>query len=155
MTDEGTATELEQTPKTETVAVEPPARLPDDHPLVTALAALKAENLDLKKQATELADLRNADAAKTDQIQALQTELAEVKLANLRHMVANKHRILAEDAERVLTGTTEEALNEQAEWFTKRLGDTAGYVPLLGQVVTEKSTSPEAQFADFRANLRK
>lgn len=118
-----------------------PARLPDDHPLVTALARQKQENEALKEKAARLDAIeaeqksdaekqaeRLAEAqAEVEKIPATVTDLLRIHLVGL-------HKISDEDAELYLTATTPDVLLKQVDRYVElsKAGRTVGVVPTQG-----------------------
>ena len=102
-----------------------PARLPDDHPLVKALAAQKDEIKALKAKATRLDEIE--DASKTEAQRAAEAladakaEAVQARAELLRYRAAAEYGITsAEDIELFLTGSDEETLQRQAKALSER-----------------------------------
>ena len=82
-----------------------PEVLPDDHPLVTALATLKAENKALKSAA----DSGKSEAEKTtERIAEIEARATQAEARALRREVALEHSLTKEDAA-LLDGISDEA----------------------------------------------
>lgn len=111
-----------------------PVKLPDDHPLVTALAAQKAKNQALEEKARRLDEIEEAQKSEAekaaDALRRAQDEAQSAKSELLRYRTAAAHGITdAEDIELFLTGRDEETLTRQAKALAAR---------------TAASTSPRA-----------
>lgn len=111
-----------------------PIQLPEDHPLVTALAAQKDEIKALKARTARLDEIE--DAQKTDAeraAEALATAQAEAATARtelLRYRTAAAHGITdAEDIELFLTGSDEETLQRQAKALAARTAPSGPRTP--------------------------
>lgn len=109
-------------PATEPVATPDPTepvRLPDDHPLVKAFTAQKAENTALKQAKTDAENATKTEAEKTaERIAALEKTNADFALEKLRTKVAadksDTETGLAVPAD-LLTGSTEAELIASAD----------------------------------------
>lgn len=108
-------------------AINEPARLPDDHPLVTALAAQKTKTADLQ--------------AKVDQIPA-------TVAADLRSHLIAVHQIDEATASTLITGTTPKDVLAQVAAVTGLTGRPAD-APLLGT----SNNNPPSEEAAFAAAL--
>lgn len=111
-----------------------PEQLPDDHPLVKALAAQKDEIKALKAKASRLDEIDEAaksEAEKTaDALAAAKAEAAEATAELLRYRTAAAHGITdAEDIELFLTGTDEETLVRQAKALAARVSPSGPRAP--------------------------
>ena len=114
-------------------------RLPDDHPLVTALARQKAENEALKEKARRLDELEESQKTEAERMADRLAE-AEAKAEqipakvseSLKSHLVRLHEISDEDAELFLTATDPEVLLKQAERFAARNKSTSGVVPTQG-----------------------
>lgn len=125
-----TTTEVVDTP--DPVKDEGPVQLPDDHPLVTALAAQKTKIADLQSQVAQAK--QNADGQVPAQVaDALRTHLIAV------------HKLDEATAAKLITGTTPEQVIDQVEAVVGLTGRPAD-APLMG---TTEPTPPneEAAFA--------
>lgn len=77
------------TPAASTPAAGTPTHLPDDHPLVKAFNAQKAELTDAKKRLSDIDEAQKTDAQKqADKITALENENTSLKADKLRAEVA-------------------------------------------------------------------
>ncbi len=100
-----------------------PEKLPDDHPLVTALAAQKQKNADLQKQIDKMKDAPDPapkadDGDLANQLAELQKQVAEEKHAReLAETVALRTRLAAGKIPAPLitklTGTTEDEIEAE------------------------------------------
>ena len=116
------------TPPAEPEGKQSPERLPDDHPLVTALAAQKAKNADLLKQidGMKVNDQKpQNDPGLADRIAALEQQIADKDAAlaaaetnALRARLAAK---LPADLHGLITGTTEEEITAQVETLAQHI----------------------------------
>ncbi len=131
-----------------------PERLPDDHPLVKTLAALKTENKELKgkaKRADELEQAQMSEGERTaKRISDLEGEVASVpaKVAEgLRTHLVELHKIDKDDAELFLTASEPDLLLKQVT----RLLDQSGRrrkntVPREGENPNAATTSDMREF---------
>ena len=104
-----TPTEAPEAPKPTPPAAKEPAaadvRLPDDHPLVTALATLKAENKDLKAAA----EAGKTDAERVaDRLAEVEQRAAEAEARATRRDIALEYKLSKDDAA-LLDSLTDEA----------------------------------------------
>lgn len=136
-------------------------RLPDDHPLVTALARQKAENDALKEKARrfdELEESQKTEAEKlAERLAEAKTEAdaipAKVSTALKSHLV-KIHEISDEDADLFLTATDPEVLLKQAERFTARSKSQSGFVPTQGTADPSGSQVSSYELGRERAKAR-
>lgn len=95
-----------------------PARLPDDHPLVTAYARQKSENETLREKARRLDEIEEANKSEiqkaTERAEAAEAALAASKAEALRLSVAAKHGITGDYLD-LLHGADEESLEAVAQ----------------------------------------
>lgn len=124
-----TTTEATETGAEETTTQKQFEQLPDDHPLVKAYEAVKAENKDLKPKAKRLTELEQSQMTEGEKtakrISDLESEVASVpsKVAEgLRSHLVELHKIDKDDAELFLTATEPELLLKQVT----RLLDQSG-----------------------------
>ena len=108
-----------------------PEQLPEDHPLVKALAAQKDEIKALKARTArldEIEDAQKSDAERAAEALAnAQAEAAKAHTELLRYRTAAAHGITdAEDIELFLTGTDEDTLERQAKALAARTNANAG-----------------------------
>lgn len=119
MSDEQTAETVETPAGTSEDSATDGAVLPDDHPLVRALAAQKEQIKSLKAKAQRLDEIEDAQKSEAqraaERIAELEAQANEAKRDALRFKVASKHGISDEDAELFLTASDEETLTKQAE----------------------------------------
>lgn len=134
-------------PKKETAPVAPPSReepirVPEDHPLVRALAAQKAANAALREQLTgatskddglqqQIQELQATIQAEKDARQAAEKAATDAAIAKLRAERVAEHRVNPEAAARlvkVLTGTDQESIDAEINDWLPVLGGTG--VPL-------------------------
>ena len=140
------------TDTTEPVAVEEPVveptatdagpiHLPDDHPLVKTLAAQKELIKDLKGKAGRLDEIEEANKSELQKAieRAERAEQAAVvaESARLKASIAAKHGV----PEALLTGSTEEALEEAAHVLLAFKGVTPSAPSSDGQGKTGSSVS--------------
>lgn len=115
------------TPPADSASTEP-QRLPDDHPLVTALAAQKT---------------------KTSALQAEVDKIPATVAASLRRHLIEVHQIDEATASTLVTGTTAETVLKQVAAITGLSGPAGASAPKLG-TTTKTPPSEEAAFvADF------
>lgn len=105
-----------------------PAQLPDDHPLVTALAAQKAENEALKVRAAKLDEIEESQKSEAQRaaeaLEAAKSDATQARAELLRYKVAAAHGITdADDIALFLTGTDEDTLTKQATRLAERSVD--------------------------------
>lgn len=104
-----------------------PIRLPDDHPLVKALAAQKEEIKALKARTSKLDEIEDAQKTEAERaaerIANLERDAASARAEALRFKIASKHGIGEEDAALFLTGSDEETLTKQAERLAAHQAD--------------------------------
>lgn len=120
-------------------ATQEPARLPDDHPLVTAYGRQKAEIEALRTKAARLDEIEQAN--RTDAEKAAE-ELAEARAEvekipatvadHLRGHLVRLHKISDEDAGLYLTGDTPDVLLKQVDRYVELAGKKVGVVPTQG-----------------------
>lgn len=114
-------------PEAQTQEATTPTQLPDDHPLVKALAAQKGEIKALKARASKLDEIEDAQKSEAEKaaerIALLEKEASTARAEALRFKVASKHGISDEDADLFLTGSDEETLTKQAERLAARYED--------------------------------
>lgn len=119
-------------PPEQPAAKEPDAadtRLPDDHPLVTALATLKAENKTLKAAA----DSGKSEAEKVaDRLSEVERQYAEAEAKAARRDVALEHRLSKEDAALLDAITDEKAMRALAERLAGESDRKQNHVPREG-----------------------
>lgn len=134
-----TATATDQAPKPMPPAAngssdngkDAPTQLPEDHPLVRALAAQKDEIKALKAKAARLDEIEDAQKSEAERAaEALAQVKADAESARaelLRYRTAAAHGITdAEDIELFLTGADEETLQRQAKALAARNAASAG-----------------------------
>lgn len=105
-------------------------RLPDDHPLVTALASKKAELADAKKALQAIEDAKLSDTEKQAKMLAdLQKENTTLKASSLRAEIAITKGLTAAQAKR-LVGETREQLEADADaYLEENKGTSAPQLP--------------------------
>jgi hypothetical protein len=115
-----------------------PTRLPEDHPLVTALARQKQENEALKAKAARLDEIESAqktDAERVaEQIAEAKAEVEKIPTVvteHLRDHLVALHKISAEDAELFLTATSPDILLKQVSRLMEGKG-RVGVIPTQG-----------------------
>lgn len=99
-----------------------PIRLPDDHPLVTALEALKEEN---RVKAEKLAEFEQAQMTEAERaearVKAAEERAAQLEAANTRKDVAIKYGLSKDDAALLENLTDPDVMDA----FAQRLADAA------------------------------
>ena len=110
------------------------SHLPDDHPLVRALAAQKDEIKALKDKARRLDALEEAQKSEAeraaDALANAKAEAEQNRADLLRYRAAATHGITdPEDIELFLTGRDEETLTRQAKALVARAAGSAGPRP--------------------------
>lgn len=150
-TGESTDTEAPQGAETPTEAPETPERLPDDHPVVKALAKANKEAEAARLKVKEFEDAQKSDLDRlTDEVAAEKdrADNAEAELARLR--AALKHGLEEDDLDLLGNGTAEE-IEARAERLAQRLtasGASRKPAPDPSQGrVADNTTSTAAQFA--------
>lgn len=151
---ETTTTEGTETGTEDTTQQTDQDRLPDDHPLVKTLAALKSENKDLKGKARRLDEIEEASKT-SEQKNAEKTAALEAEVASLPTKVADAlrvhlvelHKIDKDDAELFLTASDPDLLLKQVT----RLLDQSGkrrknHVPREGENPNAATTSDVREF---------
>ena len=130
------------------------AQLPDDHPLVKRLEALKAENKVLKPKAKQVDDAEEAKKTDAQKIADLQTTvdgLPKQVAASLREHLVELHGIEKDDAELFLTGDTPELLLKQVARLLDQSGAGASkrknYVSKEGNSQRKPAESENGAFA--------
>ncbi|ANU79720.1 scaffolding protein [Mycobacterium phage Sneeze] len=129
-------------------------QLPDDHPLVKRLEALKAENKVLKPKAKLVDDAEEAKKTDAQKIADLQTKvdaLPKQVAEGLREHLVELHGIDKDDAELFLTGDTPELLLKQVARLLESSG-TGGtkrknYVQKEGNHQRKPAENENAAFA--------
>jgi hypothetical protein len=92
-----------------------PVQLPDDHPLVTAFHAQKAELADFRKAKADAEDAaKSADQKQAERIAALEAKNLALESDALRNAVAADKKLTTAQAKR-LVGTTREELEADAD----------------------------------------
>lgn len=136
MTDQPTAdAPATDAPATDAPAKDQPVKLPDDHPLVTALATQKETIRDLKAQ---IASAGNATQTTEQRLAELEERAITAERAALVKSAQVKHKISDEDAELFLTGDNADALEAQA----KRLADRDEAAKKGGNHVPNEGKTP-------------
>jgi len=107
-----------------------PIKLPDDHPLVTALETLKAEN---RAKSEKLAEFERAQMTETERaearVRAAEERAAELEAANVRKDVAIRFGLAADDVA-LLEGVSDaEAMTRLAERLARQAREDAGPRP--------------------------
>lgn len=136
-------------------------QLPDDHPLVKALAASREEAKELRGKARrldELEDAQKSEAEKVaDRIAKAEAEAASVPTkvaAGLRTHLTALHGISADDAELFLTSNDPDLLLKQVARLTdqKSKRERANHVPSEGNPPNPPS-EPKEEMRDFARQL--
>lgn len=147
MSDSTTPTEVPEAAAAETPKPAPPAakesdaaetRLPDDHPLVTALATLKSENKALKAAA----DSGKTEAEKVaDRLADVEKRYADADARANRRDVALEFRLSKDDAGLLDAITDETAMRTLAERLAGEADKKQNHVPREGN-------NPKAEKSD-------
>lgn len=103
-----------------------PTVLPEDHPLVRALAAQKDEIRALKDKARRLDEIEDAQKSEAERaaenLARVKADAESARAELMRYRVAAQHGIVdTEDIELFLTGGTEEKLQQQAKALAARI----------------------------------
>lgn len=99
------------------------ARLPDDHPLVTAYERIKGELTDARTRVQEFEDANRTDDERREaQHQATQTERDEALRENALLKAALDHGLSAADLKIVGAHGTPEEIAERAKSLAERIG---------------------------------
>lgn len=108
-----------------------PIQLPDDHPLVTALAAQKEKNQALQTQL----DAHGNDPTTEERVAALEERTRQAERAALVARVQAKHGISDDDAGLYLTAADEATLEKQGAGLAARsdASKSKNYVPTEGK----------------------
>lgn len=136
-----------ETPKPAPPAAKEPAaaetRLPDDHPLVTALATLKAENKALKSAA----DSGKTEAEKVaDRLAEVEKQYAQAEARANRREVALEFRLSKEDAGLLDAITDEKAMRSLAERLAGEADKKQNHVPREGNNPKPVQSGDEREF---------
>lgn len=144
MSDPLTPPETPPAPSTPSAPAAAPERLPDDHPLVTALAAQKQKNAELQQQIEAAKKGTAPKPAPKPESKAGGDDVASA-LAELRQQLADE-KAAREAAEvtalrvklgaslppefiELLTGTTEDEIKAQVDKLTPHLKSSSGPLP--------------------------
>jgi len=148
MSDESTEVN-EQTDSTETEQKggqkpDEPMRLPDDHPLVTTLAAQKETIRDLKAQ---IETASSGSKTAEQRIADLEGRVQKAEHTALVKSVQAAHGISDEDADLFLTGSDKATLTKQAERLASKSPDRkqSNHVPREGNNPQSKP-GPDREF---------
>lgn len=142
------ATEDEGPKPTPPAAKEPdagPVKLPDDHPLVTALETLKAENKALKASADS--DKTEVEKA-AERLAEVERRADEAEARAVRRDVALEFRLTKDDAALLDAMTDEKAMRSLAERLAGESDKKRNHVPREGN-------PPSATGDDRRDFLRR
>lgn len=129
-----------------------PIQLPDDHPLVTALATQKEAIRDLKSQ---LAAKQDGEKTAEERLKALEDRAVKAERSALIKSVQAKHGISDEDASLFLTGSSAEDLEKQAA----RLAARSDELKRNGNKVPKEGANPnpgvtgDEETREFARNL--
>lgn len=138
------------TPAASTPATGEPVRLPDDHPLVKALAAKKSELEEARTKLAEIDDAQKTDAQKlADKIAKLETENAKLASDALRNEVAAAKGVPA----RLISGSTKEELEAAADELLAFKGTPSS--PLGGNQKPAGPVSQVGEHEETREDRRK
>lgn len=104
-----------------------PIRLPDDHPLVKAYNAEKAENQAKSARLAEFEQAQMTESEKAEaRVRAAEQRAAELEAANTRQAVAIEHGLSAEDVS-LLEGVSDpEAMRRLAGRLAQQAREDAG-----------------------------
>ena len=104
-----------------------PIKLPNDHPLVKAYEAEKAENQAKSARLAEFEQAQMSEAEKAEaRVKAAEDRAAQLEVANSRKDLAIEHRLSSEDAA-LLEGMTDvDAMRRVAERLARQAEEEAG-----------------------------
>jgi len=114
-------TQTKGEPPTRTVSDSPPDRLPDDHPLVKAYAAVKGELAETRGKVKEFEDAALTEEERRQEALAAATrerDAATLEAARLR--AAIEHGLSADDLD-LIGGSTPEEIAERAKKLAERV----------------------------------
>lgn len=124
-----------------------PIQLPDDHPLVTTLAAQKEQ---IRKLKDELASAGDATKSTEERLAELEQRAVKAERQALVKSIQAEYSISDTDAELFLTGADKAALEAQAKRLAERDAERSKrgpHVPDEGKTPPARSTTAADQFA--------
>lgn len=131
---------------------EAPARLPDDHPLVTALATQKAEIAALREKAARLDQIEEAQKTESqrqaERLAAAEKAAADAEARVMRRELALEHRLSAADAALLDTVTDENGLRALAARLAAQSTPQGNSAPLEGEPPKKPVNDPGIDFVD-------
>jgi len=131
-----------------------PIQFPDDHPLVTALAAKKEQVERLRARAEELETAQMTDQEKAEaRVKAAEERAAELEARNNIAEVAIEYGLSKDDAQ-LLKGVSDiETMRQIAERLSEPKNNRNHYVPNEGTGTTPPPDE-RREFANFLAGRR-
>ena len=134
-----------------------PIQLPDDHPLVTTLAAQKEQIRELKERAQRLDELEQANLTEQEKaearVKAAEERAAELEARNNIAEVAIEYGLSKDDAQ-LLKGVSDiETMRQIAERLSEPKNNRNHYVPNDGTGTTPQPDE-RREFANFLAGRR-
>lgn len=153
----------EETKETVTPEITPnggedgPIQLPDDHPLVTTLAAQKEQIRELKERAQRLDELEQANLTEQEKaearVKAAEERAAELEARNNIAEVALDYGLSKDDAQ-LLKGVSDiETMRQIAERLSEPKNNRNHYVPNEG-TGTPPQPDERREFANFLVGRR-
>lgn len=124
-------------------------RLPDDHPLVTALASIKTELADTKGKLKTFEDANKSEVDKATEQAATEKDRADKAEARAARLAAAVKYSLTEDDLELLDGVSADKVDERARKLAERLGDrkkSGNYVPKEGTGAGESKPDDMREF---------
>jgi len=130
-----------------------PERLPDDHPLVTTLAALKEQNKELRAAKRELDQIKEAQMSEQEKVEArvkaAEDRAAELEVRNRVAEVALEYGLSADDAA-LLNGVSDvETMRQIAERLADQAKRGGHHVVTEGTSGGGSGRDERREFADF------
>lgn len=134
-----------------------PVQLPDDHPLVTTLAAQKEQIRELKERTQRLDDLEQANLTEQERVEArvkaAEDRAAALEVRNNIAEVAIEYGLSKDDAG-LLQGVSDiETMRQIAERLSERRPNRNHYVPAEG-TGTPPEPDERREFANFLVGRR-
>lgn len=114
-----------QAPSGQSRETREPEKLPDDHPLVTALERTKQEAADAKARLKQIEDGDKTEAQRlAEQVTDLQQDAEQAKTDALRYQLAVKHGLAEADLELLDTSGEPADVEKRAKRLAERIGST-------------------------------
>lgn len=127
-----------------------PDRLPDDHPLVTAFAAVKSELTDTRSKLKAFEDANKSEIEKAAEQAAAEKERADKAEATAARLAAAVKYSLTQDDLELLDGVPADKVDERAKKLSERLGGTktktGNFVPKEGTGAGDATTNDQREF---------